>query len=108
MILAVDFDGTLAVTDYPTILSPKRDVIDYCKWQRSLGHTLILNTCREGKALEDAIEWCKQYCLEFDYVNENVPERVAKYGDCRKIYADKYLDDHNVLISEIPDYFYYV
>ncbi len=101
MIVAVDFDGTLAVTDYPEILSPIPQVIDYCKKRQSLGDTLILNTCRHGEYLEDAVEWCKTQGLEFDYINENPPDRIAIYGDCRKIYADIYLDDHNMLLSEL-------
>ena len=101
MIIAVDFDGTLAVTDYPKIIRPIHQTIRFCKVQQMCGATIILNTCREGALLDEAVEWCKQHGLVFDYVNENVPERVAIYGDCRKIYADKYLDDHNMLLSQV-------
>lgn len=101
MIIAVDFDGTLAFTDYPTILCPIRRVVDYCKRKKADGDTLILWTCRNGKELEDALEWCKFQGLTFDYVNENPPERVAKYGETRKVYADIYLDDHNRMLYQI-------
>ncbi len=38
--------------------------------------------------------------LEFDTVNENLPEHIALYNnDCRKIYADRYIDDKNILID---------
>ena len=103
MIIAVDFDGTLAFTEYPIIISPIMRVIEFCKGRKELGDTLILNTCREGKPLEEAVEWCKLFGLTFDYVNENPPERIAIYGDCRKIYADVYIDDHNWLLSRIID-----
>jgi hypothetical protein len=98
MIIAVDFDGTLAVTDYPKIIRPKTAIINFCKDMLREGHTLILWTCRQGKELEDAVAWCKEQGLEFDYINENPPDRIAIYGDCRKVYADIYLDDHNMLI----------
>lgn len=103
MIIAVDFDGTLAVTEYPKIISPITKVIKYCQFRKFMGDTLILYTCRHGKVLDEALEWCREQGLVFDYVNENVPERIKKYGDCRKIYADKYLDDHNLLLSQIKE-----
>ncbi len=101
MIIAVDFDGTLAVTDYPKIIRPIKEVIHFCRVERAMGHTLILWTCRHGKELEEAVEWCKEQGLTFDYINENPPERIAIYGDCRKVYADVYLDDHNLGMRDI-------
>ena len=42
--------------------------------------------------------WCKEHGIIFDAVNENLPEIVKAFGgDCRKIYADEYIDDKNVL-----------
>ena len=96
MIIAVDFDGTLAITNYPRIIRPNSHVIWFCKRRKRMGDTLILWTCRHGKELEEAVEWCKRYNLVFDYVNENPPEKIAIYGDSRKVYADIYVDDHNV------------
>jgi hypothetical protein len=32
--------------------------------------------------------------MTFDAVNENLPDMVEKFGnDCRKVYADVYIDD---------------
>lgn len=94
LVIAVDFDDTLFNTDFPTIISPKEDIIHFCKDLQAQGHILILNTCREGVVLNEAIIACKRVGLVFDYVNENVPSRIQKYGsDCRKIGADLYLDD---------------
>lgn len=101
-IIAVDFDGTLAHTDYPTIISPNTQVIEFCKWAKNKGSALILYTCREGEDLEDAVEWCKEHGLIFDAINDNLPDRVAEWGNnCRKIYADLYIDDHNVAMKDI-------
>ena len=98
MIFAVDFDGTLAnTTPFPTITSPVCDMVAYCKKLRESGHKLILNTCRTGERLDEAVEYCKSLGLVFDAVNENLPEQIAKWGgDCRKISADYYIDDRNL------------
>lgn len=101
MIIAVDFDGTLAVTDYPKIIEPISEVIYFCKRRKAVGDTLTLWTCRHGKELAEAVEWCKEQGLEFDYINENPPDRIAIYGDCRKVYADMYIDDHNYFLQQI-------
>lgn len=93
-IVAVDFDGTLAVTKFPEIIKPIPRVIEYCKKLRKEDAILILWTCRKGKDLQDAVEWSKAQGVEFDYINENTRENIEKYGeDTRKIFAHEYLDD---------------
>ena len=93
-IIAVDFDGTLAVTQFPTIIEPKWNEIAICKALKKQGCILILWTCRCGKDLEEALKFCEEYSLKFDYINENVPENVEKWGnDSRKIFAHEYIDD---------------
>lgn len=96
MIYAVDFDGYLCRNKWPNIGEPRRLIIWYFKRKKRRGHKLILNTCREGKLLQEAIDWCAKHGLYFDAHNENLPERIAEYGrDCRKISADRYCDDKN-------------
>lgn len=93
-IYAVDFDGTLAETKFPEIIKPYFRMFMKCKEIRQRGDILILWTCRCGKDLEDAVEFCRKHGLEFDYVNENVPENVERFGnDSRKIFAHEYIDD---------------
>ena len=93
-IVAVDFDGTLAETRFPEIIKPIPKTIEICKALQKNGAILILWTCRCGKDLEDAVEWCKTQGLVFDLINENVPENVEKFGnDSRKIFAHEYIDD---------------
>ena len=100
-IIAVDFDGTLAVTDYPAIIEPIQGVIDFIKYCNQVGDIVILWTCRSNQELLDAISWCKLQGLTFDYVNMNVPELVDLYGnDCRKIAADMYIDDRSFVPSK--------
>lgn len=98
--IAVDFDGTLFVTDFPHIVEPKWDVINRAKAEQAKGTVLILWTCRHGEHLEDALRACAEVGLSFDYVNEAEPLRVAFFGgDGRKIGADEYWDDRAVQIA---------
>ena len=51
---------------------------------------------RNEEQTQDAIEWCKKYGLIFDAVNDNLPEIVEAFGgNCRKIFANEYIDDRN-------------
>ena len=102
VIIAVDFDNTLAFTRYPEILSPNYEVIDFVHNAKAGGATIILWTCRDGEALQAALEWCDNNNVPIDYVNENAPERVKIYGsDCRKISADIYIDDKAVSVEDV-------
>ncbi len=94
MIIAVDFDGTLCECAWPDIGKPITPMIKLMKFAREImGHKLILWTCREGKALNAAVDWCSNLGLDFDYVNESLPEMIEKYGKSRKVGADVYIDD---------------
>lgn len=93
-IIAVDFDGTLCKNEWPGIGEPNQKLIDYLIREKKLGTKLILWTCRSGTHLADAVNWCTQRGLEFDAINDNLPERVEMFGDnCRKIFANLYIDD---------------
>ena len=96
-IVAVDFDGTLCKDAYPAIGDPLPYSIHYIKELAKDGAILILNTCRNGELLDAAVKWCNDRGIVFDYINENVPENVERYGgDTRKIYADIYVDTNAV------------
>lgn len=94
VIIAVDFDGVLCEDQWPQIGPEKKDNIELAKYRKQAGAALILWTCRCGEKLDEAVAWCRERGLEFDAVNENLPERVAFYGsESRKISADEYWDD---------------
>lgn len=94
VIIAVDFDGVLCEDQWPQIGPEKKDIIELAKYRKQAGAALILWTCRCGEQLDEAVAWCRERGLEFDAVNENLPERVAFYGtESRKISADEYWDD---------------
>lgn len=92
---AVDFDGTLTTGGtWPNIGKPNVNLIELLKLARTMGVKLILWTSREGRYLTEAIEWCKDYGLEFDAINDNLPETIEKIGsNPRKVIAHLFIDD---------------
>ena len=96
-IYAVDFDKTLNLAEkYPDLGQPNIELIEILKDRRAAGDKIILWTCREGEFLNQAVEYCKKYGLEFDAVNDNLPENVEFFGNnCRKVWAHHYVDDRN-------------
>lgn len=99
-IIAVDFDMTLSMAGWPYCGIPNLVLINKLIDLRRNGAKVILWSCRSGEDERSAVEWCKSYGLEFDAVNENLPEIVESWGgeDTRKIYADEYWDDKSVKI----------
>lgn len=98
--IAIDFDGCLCKNMWPDIGLPNFDAINAAIQARQEGAALILWTCRVGEKLESAIQFCKNYGLEFDAVNDNLPERVAFYNaNPRKVNADEYWDDLSIFVS---------
>lgn len=97
-IIAVDFDGTLCYSNWPALGDPNVRLIEYLRRWKAQGNKLILWTCRAGEALDLAVSWCREQNLEFDAVNDNLPEIIEKYGNnSRKITCDYYIDDRAIL-----------
>lgn len=99
--VAVDFDGTLFIEEYPEIGIPIWSTINYVKNLKEHGVELILHTNREGTLLKNAIEACRSVGIEFDAINENVAWRVDQWGQSRKIGADLYIDDKAINPKDI-------
>lgn len=102
-VIAVDFDGTLCENKWPEIGASRWGTIAWVKAQKQArGAKIILWTNRVGKRLAEAVEWCRKYGIEFDAVNENLPEvRAAFITDTRKVVADVYLDDKAMSAAEV-------
>lgn len=101
MIIAVDFDGVLCENKFPEIGPPDYEVISLVRELIDRGHEVILWTTRNGEELTAAVDWCTDRGLHFCSINEPAPSNEAEYKDkyptqSRKIYADVYVDDHNV------------
>lgn len=98
-IIGVDFDGTLAITEgtYPEIQGPIQEVIDYILEEQEKGSIIVLVTMREGKELEDAVNWAKGQGIFFDAVNDNIQFMQDFFNNNpRKIFCNEYLDDRNI------------
>ena len=97
MIIAVDFDGTIVKHKYPSIGKEIPFAIKTLKLLQEKGHQIILWTYRSGKELDDAIQFCKKKGLTFHAVNSNFEDEEYDNSSSRKIYADVYIDDRNLL-----------
>ena len=93
MIIATDFDGTLQIGKEPNVR-----LMQMLKNEQAHGSIVILWTCREGKALRDALVFLNEHGFRPNYVNQNAPEAVRMLKrDPRKVYADVYIDDRSSL-----------
>lgn len=103
MTIAVDFDGTIVTHCYPRIGKEIPFATETLKMLAKDGHKLILWTVREGKLLDNAVEWCRERGVEFYAVNRDYPEEdEAHSGFSRKIKADVFIDDRN--LGGLPDW----
>ena len=104
MTIAVDFDGTIVEHRYPEIGRELPFATQTLKMLIEDRHKLILWSVREGKLLEDAVEWCRQRGVEFYAVNKDFPEEdlTKNQSFSRKLKADVWIDDRN--IGGLPDW----
>ena len=94
--IAVDFDGTIVENRYPGIGKPMLFAFETLRAMQQKGLTLILWTVRQGKELEEAVDFCRENGVEFYAVNANYPEEKLDNETPRKIVADIFIDDRNV------------
>ena len=94
-IIAVDFDGTIVEDAYPKIGEPKLFAFQTLTELQKKGYRLILWTVRQGRTLDEAVDFCKKNGLKFYAVNKNYPEEVLDERTNRKVNADIFIDDRN-------------
>ena len=97
MIIAVDFDGTIVKHKYPLIGKEIPFAIKTLKLLQQNGHKIILWTYRSGKDLQEAVKFCEKRGLTFYAVNNSFEGEEFDNTHSRKIYADIYIDDRNLL-----------
>ncbi len=104
MIIAIDFDGTIVEHRYPAIGKERPFAIETLKKLNKDGHRLILWTVREGRLLEEAVQFCRERGVEFYAVNRDYPEEEKEHNRnySRKLKADVWIDDRNV--GGLPDW----
>lgn len=97
MIIAVDFDGTIVEHKYPEIGKELPFAIETLKRLQQERHRIILWSVREGRLLQEAIDFCRERDLEFYAVNSDYPEETAENTHySRKLKADLFIDDRNL------------
>lgn len=89
-IIGIDFDGKCVTDLFPYV----GDNIGAASVLRKLAdkNLLILYTVRDGKYLQDAVDWFKYNHINLYSVNYN-PEPVSSSP---KLYCDYYIDDRNI------------
>lgn len=104
MVIAVDFDGTIVQHQYPKIGPEIPFATDTLRMLNNDGHQLILWSVREGRLLQEAVDWCKQRGVEFYAVNKDFYEEDESKNKVfsRKLKADLFIDDRN--IGGLPDW----
>ena len=105
MTIAVDFDGTIVEHKYPAIGQEIPFATETLKMLIKEHHRLILWSVREGKLLQEAVDWCNERGVEFWTVNKDYPEEEGTSNNnhfSRKIKADLFIDDRN--IGGLPDW----
>ena len=103
MTIAVDFDGTIVEHEYPKIGKPIPFALEVLRKLQNEAHfNLILWTLREGRLLQEAIDYCEQNGVHFYACNKNYPEEDEQDRTPRKIGADIFIDDRN--IGGLPDW----
>ncbi|MBQ8672831.1 MAG: hypothetical protein IJ511_02065 [Bacteroides sp.] len=104
MNIAVDFDGTIVEHKYPAIGRERPFAIETLKKLAAEHHKLILWSVREGKLLDEAVEFCRERGLEFYAVNRDYPEEEKGLNNhfSRKLKVDLFIDDRN--LGGVPDW----
>lgn len=89
-IIGIDFDGACVTDLFPYV----GDNIGAASVLRKLAdkNLLILYTVRDGKYLQDAVDWFKYNHINLYSVNYN-PEPVSSSP---KLYCNYYIDDRNI------------
>ena len=98
MTIAVDFDGTIVEHRYPEIGEERPFAVQTLRMLIADHHRLILWSVREGKLLDDAVEWCRERGIEFYATNRDYPEETENGNEhySRKIKVDIFIDDRNI------------
>ena len=79
-IIAIDFDGTISLADWPDVGPAVPKAIETIKDLQSAGYRLILWTCRTGNHLTKAVSWLESQGVVMDSVNKNLQDVEDAFG----------------------------
>ena len=101
LVIAIDFDGTIATLSYPEVGDLIKNADKCIRLLYDEGHHIVINTCRSGKHEGLAQDFLDNHKIPYDLINANLPELITYFKqDCRKISADIYIDDK--CLFELP------
>ncbi len=93
MIIAVDFDGTIAENAWPEIGKPIPGAIETIAALQEKGHKILLWTCRSNHHLDNAVDWLFNRGFVPDAVNKAIDTEYLELSDTRKVYYNVLIDD---------------
>lgn len=90
MIIALDFDGSCVVHEYPEV---GRDIgaLPVIEKLVKAGHHIMLWTMRSGKTLDDAVNWFEEKNIPLFGINKNPDQHT--WTSSSKQHANIYIDD---------------
>ena len=101
LIISLDIDGTVTDSDnWPHLGQVRAGVKEFVDKIIDAGYCVIINTCREGVHADAAKALLKEHGIRYMHFNENCHYMVNKYGDCRKVSATVFIDDHGIMFLE--------
>ena len=71
MVIALDFDGTIVEHKYPAIGEEIPFATETIRMLIAERHKVILWSVREGKLLDEAVNWCRERGIDFYAVNRD-------------------------------------
>lgn len=100
--ISVDFDSTVVISQYPNIGMDNGNVVSILKrWIEEYNVGIILYTMRDGKSLEEAVNWFKEREIPLYGIGENPTQH--NWTTSRKCYSIFCIDDHNIGVPLIND-----
>ena len=91
MIIAVDFDGTIVMDDFPDIGYPVPNAINTIQKLIDNDHKIVLWTARSGKYLDEAVEFLRDEGITLWGINSNPTQH--KWSSSPKAHCDMFIDD---------------
>lgn len=93
--VALDFDGTVVEHRYPEIGKEAEGAVDVMKkWVDKYNVGFILDTMRDGKELEEAIQWFSERGIVLYGIGRNPTQHM--WTSSTKCHANFSIDDRNI------------
>lgn len=96
-ILLIDFDQTIANSNYPEIIGLKEYSKQVMNKLYDDGFFIIINTCRTGSEENRVVEFLNKNGIKFHLINKNHAGLIEYFReDSRKLSGDIHIDDKDL------------